>query len=173
MGHNNTVYDEMLRVPFILRLPPGMAATKINVDRLSTLADIVPTLLATASLDPGPRLDGINLLAEFQPTRDGDERTFAAKTAHSRPTRCLRSSNWKVIISNSGRGELYDLEMDPQERTNLSFADRLDFLEKGTLLTRRFLSAADRERRTARSQHITEQELKLREQQLRTLGYVD
>jgi len=156
MGHNNTVYDEMLRVPFILRLPPGMAATKINVDRLSTLADIVPTLLATASLDPGPRLDGINLLAEFQPTRDGDERTFAAKTAHSRPTRCLRSSNWKVIISNSGRGEL------------LSFADRLDFLEKGTLLTRRFLSAPLLPKRIQDSA-VTERDREM----LKALGYVD
>jgi hypothetical protein len=35
------------------------------------------------------------------------------------------------------------------------------------------LSAADRERRAARSQRITEQERRLREQQLRTLGYVD
>ena len=35
------------------------------------------------------------------------------------------------------------------------------------------LSAADRQRRDARSQRISDQERKLREQQLRTLGYVD
>jgi len=35
------------------------------------------------------------------------------------------------------------------------------------------LSAADRERRVARSERISEQEQRLREQQLRTLGYVD
>ncbi len=35
------------------------------------------------------------------------------------------------------------------------------------------LSAADRERRAARSQRISEQEQRLRDQQLRTLGYVD
>jgi hypothetical protein len=35
------------------------------------------------------------------------------------------------------------------------------------------LSAADRERRDARSQRISDQERRLREQQLRTLGYVD
>ena len=168
MGHNNTVYDEMLRVPLILRLPPGRATARIGLDRLATLADIVPTLLAAASLRPGMPLDGINLLADFQPTRDGDERTFAAKTAHSRPTRCLRSSNWKVIISNSGRGELYDLEKDPQERTNLSFADRLDFLEKGTLLTRRFLSAPLLPKRIQDSA-VTEQDREM----LKALGYVD
>ena len=35
------------------------------------------------------------------------------------------------------------------------------------------LSATDRERRAARSQRISKQEQRLREQQLRTIGYID
>ena len=35
------------------------------------------------------------------------------------------------------------------------------------------LSATDRKRRAARSQRISEQEQRLREQQLRTIGYID
>lgn len=168
MGHNSTVYDEMLQVPFILRLPPGMATANIRLDRLATLADIVPTLLAAASLQPDVPLDGINLLAEYRPTQGADERTFAAKTAHLRPTRCLRSSRWKVIISNSGRGELYDLENDPQEHTNLSFANRPAFLEKGRLLTRRFLSAPLLPKRIQDTDFSeTDREM------LKALGYVD
>jgi arylsulfatase A-like enzyme len=167
MGHNNTVYDEMLRVPFILRLPPGMATERIDVDRLATLADIVPTLLAAASLQPDMPLDGIDLLAEFQPTRDGDERTFAAQTAHRRPNRCLRSLRWKVIISNSGRGELYDLEKDPREQTNLRFTNRLDFLEKGRLLTRQFLLAPLLPKRI-QDTDVTERDREM----LEALGYV-
>ncbi len=168
MGHNSTVYDEMLQVPFILRLPPGMATANIGLDRLATLADIVPTLLAAASLQPDVPLDGINLLAEYRPTQGADERTFAAKTAHRRPTRCLRSSRWKVIISNSGRGELYDLENDPQEHTNLSFANRPAFLEKGRLLTGRFLSAPLLPKRI-RDTDFSETDREM----LKALGYVD
>jgi arylsulfatase A-like enzyme len=168
MGHNNTVYDEMLRVPLILRLPPGTATAKIGLDRLATLADIVPTLLATASLQPDMALDGINLLAESQSAHQADERTFAAKTAHRRPTRCLRSTRWKVIISNSGCGELYDLENDPQERKNLRFANRLEFLEKGQLLTRRFLSAPLLPKRI-QDADVTREDREM----LEALGYVD
>jgi arylsulfatase A-like enzyme len=168
MGHNNTVYDEMLRVPLILRLPRRMATARIGLDRLATLADIVPTLLAAASLQPGVPLDGINLLAEYRPTNGADERTFAAKTAHNRPTRCLRSSRWKVIISNSGRGEFYDLENDPQERTNLSFSNRPSFLEKGRLLTRRFLSAPLLPKRIQETV-VTERDREM----LKALGYMD
>jgi len=168
MGHNNTVYDEMLHVPFILRLPPGFATAEIDVDRLATLADIVPTLLAAASLQPGRSLDGINLLAPRQPAGEADERTFAAKTAHSRPTRCLRSSRWKVIVSNSGRGELYDLENDPREHMNLRFSNRSEFLQRGRLLTRRFLSAPLLPKKVQDTE-VTEQDRDM----LKALGYVD
>jgi arylsulfatase A-like enzyme len=168
MGHNNTVYDEMLRVPFILRLPPGMTTANISLDRLATLADIVPTLLAAASLQPDMALDGINLLAGTQSTHEADERTFAAKTAHSRPTRCLRSARWKIVVSSSGIGELYDLENDPREQTNLRLSNRLEFLEKGKLLTRRFLSAPLLPKKS-READVTNRDLEM----LEALGYVD
>ena len=101
-------------------------------------------------------------------TKFTDERTFAAQTAHRRPTRCLRSTRWKVVISNSGSGELYDLENDPQEHTNLRFANRLEFLEKGKLLTRRFLSAPLLPKRI-QDADVTKRDREM----LEALGYVD
>ena len=50
MDHNSTLYSEMLHVPFVLRLPPGVDASAVDTGQLVTLADIVPTLLSAAGL---------------------------------------------------------------------------------------------------------------------------
>jgi arylsulfatase A-like enzyme len=168
MDHNKTVYDEMLRVPFILRLPPGISTPKIDLDRLVTLADIVPTLLATASLESDMELDGINLLGGPQPTRQADGRMFVVQTAQRRPTRGLRSSRWKVILTNVGRGELYDLDRDPDERVNLRFDRNTDFLAMAALLVQRF-SVDPRLPKKYRRDRVEEKDRKM----LEALGYVD
>jgi arylsulfatase A-like enzyme len=168
MDHNKTVYDEMLRVPFILRLQSGMMPEKVDLDRLVTLEDIVPTLLATASLPPDMELDGINLLAEPRTARDSDERILVTQTAQRRPTRGLRSLRWKIIVTNFGHGEFYDLDRDPGERTNLRFDRNTDFLEAGALLIQRF-SAAPLLPKKYRREHVEKRDREM----LEALGYVN
>jgi hypothetical protein len=46
-----------------------------------------------------------------------------------------------MIVTRQGRGELYDLEADPQERHNLRFVKPALFLELGEMLVQRFLDA--------------------------------
>ncbi len=46
LGHNSTVFDEMLRIPFILRLPARFAAPLRA--GLVTVADILPTFISAA-----------------------------------------------------------------------------------------------------------------------------
>jgi arylsulfatase A-like enzyme len=139
MGHNNTVYDEMLRVPFILRLPEGSDLEGYDLDRLATLEDIVPTLLAAASLEPVAQLDGVNLLDRDRPATLKDDRFVVGQTAHPVPARFIRSPRFKVILANSGQGELYDLFEDPAEKRNLRSANPELFVGLGQLLTGRLL----------------------------------
>ena len=113
-GHNKTVYDELLRVPFILRLPEDFEGRISTSDRMVTLEDIVPTLLATASLAPAVPMTGVNLLAPL----DGGEpppRFFVARTAPGVPAYALRTPRWKIILPASGHGMLFDLASDPGE----------------------------------------------------------
>jgi len=168
MLHNNTVYDEMLRVPFILRLPEGEEHDGVDLDRTATLADIVPTLLAAASMRPAVPLDGVNLLDLSQRARGAGERSVLARTAHPEPLRCLRTTRWKVILTPSGQGELYDLAADPGEHRNVAFDNLPVYVGLGQLLTRR-LRVPPRLDRSTRVEDLADEEREM----LRTLGYLE
>jgi arylsulfatase A-like enzyme len=135
--HNSTVFDEMLHVPFILRLPPAFhLPVNPALDQLVTLADIVPTLLATAVIEPDPDLAGINLLRESG-GRGSGSRYFVARTTGDSPIYALRSPRWKLMLAGSGQGALFDLERDPGETDDVVFTDRATFYTLGRLLTAR------------------------------------
>jgi arylsulfatase A-like enzyme len=168
MGHNNTVFDEMLRVPFILRLPAAIEKDGVDTDRLATLADIVPTLLALTGLESEIRLDGIDLLDAPNRPEGPVDRTFAIQTAHRQPTRGLRSLAWKVILTRKGRGELYDLERDPDEHINLAHDERSLFLERAAMLVQQFNSTPLLDRRD-RQETLSDRDREM----LKALGYMD
>jgi hypothetical protein len=119
-------------------------------------------------LRPAGLLDGINLLDRYSRVRDAGERTVLARTAHPEPLRCLRTPRWKVILTPSGQGELYDLEADPGEHHNVAFENLPVFLGLGQLLTW-LLSAPPSLARSARAEDLTGEEREM----LRTLGYLE
>jgi arylsulfatase len=133
-GHNKTVFDEMLRVPFILRLPEDFEGRTFSSDRLVTLEDIVPTLLATASLKPAAPVTGVDL-SRSASGNEPPPRLFISRTAHAVPVYALRTLRWKIILPASGHGELFNLASDPGELANLSFRKRPLFIALGQLLT--------------------------------------
>jgi arylsulfatase A-like enzyme len=141
MGHNNTVYDEMLHVPFILHIPGKTDSGNFDLDRLVTLADLTPTLLATASEQTDSGFDGFSLVEKSHDSRGPDSSFFIARTAHHTPTWGLRTHRFKVTLSNSGQGELYDLLEDPGEQHNLRFSDPELFTGLGLMLTRKLIEA--------------------------------
>ncbi len=122
------LYDGAVRVPLIVA-GPGVPATGADT-RPAELVDVAPTLLAAAGLAV-PELPGVDLRSDF--TRDG---SFAEM--HGRgyekirraPALMWRTDRWKLILHWPGslpppgaplpatRGELYDLESDPEEFRN-------------------------------------------------------
>jgi arylsulfatase A-like enzyme len=117
LDHNSTVYDEMLHVPFVLRLPGGMKPPGIDLDRMASLEDLVPTVLARVGLDPGARQTGVDLLGAKP------RRSILHRTATQQNILGFRYGRWKLISDRRGVvSELYDLEDDPDERHNLLVA---------------------------------------------------
>ena len=163
-GHNSTLYDEMLHIPFILRLPHGQVPDHVDTDSLVILSDVVPTILGRVGLEPHGEVAGIDLLRADPPPgprvifqrRPGDRR-FAARTL----TR-------KALFSLDGRNPmLFDLATDPRELHNI--VDVRPLLHQGFVaLLRDHLLAA--QARNTQSEGIELPAEDLRE--LRSLGYL-
>jgi len=168
MGHNSTVFDEMLHVPFILRTPAWMDTSRVDPDRLATLADIVPTLLSTASIQPLSPLEGVNLLTNDADTTVNDPRFFVAANTGKPPLMGLRTHRWKLLLYSPGHGALFDLANDPMEEENLRFDNPALFAGLGMLLTRQ-ATAPTTLAPSAQSNEISEEDREM----LEALGYVE
>jgi arylsulfatase A-like enzyme len=127
MGKGNGTYplnmfEESVKVPFIVRLPGVTQGGEVNLELLSHY-DVMPTLLDYLNLDtssneilPGksfaPLLKGSDL--------DGSRESVVICDEYG-PNRMLRTREWKYIQRYpNGPDELYDLVNDPQERINLT-----------------------------------------------------
>jgi len=120
--HGNTLYQELLHVPFLVRLPHAAGArSRVLVQHV----DLVPTLLTLLGLPVPAELPGRPLLGP-------DGRVAGAEGAEAFSTtwfaRTALSSfvvpPWKVILPmrRDRPDELYDLDDDPGERRNLAAA---------------------------------------------------
>jgi arylsulfatase len=168
MGHNSTLFDEMLRVPFILRLPAGSAGEGIDAERLVSLADITPTLIAGAGILPPDDLDGIDLVGGAHGDRRAVGRYLVLRDAHNQPLLGLRSLRWKAMLAPSGHGALYDVRNDPAERDDLVLERPDLFVALAQLVTQR-VSRPARVPPSAVRPEVDETDREM----LRALGYAD
>jgi arylsulfatase len=122
LQHGKTLYDELLCIPWILRVP-GRAPRAIATPAMQV--DVMPTLLGALGLPLDARMQGVDLLAGTPRPRprwaEVDDK-FASKVS-------LRAGAWKlvhgppeaeVVLRNERAWELYDLAHDPGETRDLS-----------------------------------------------------
>ena len=166
--HNSTVFDEMLHVPFVLRLPGGVVPEGLDTRSPVSLSDAVPSILSYLGETPRPEVWGLDLLSR----RHGEapSRLLFHRTSHNRRwLLAIRNERWKAI---TGRGvlspALLDLESDPLESENIA-ALRPVLFSALTLRLRDFLEHSDlRVPRTSEDVELSPEEIEV----LRSLGYV-
>ncbi|QDV63926.1 sulfatase-like hydrolase/transferase [Crateriforma conspicua] len=123
-------YEESMRVPMAISGPNTGATT---CDALVLNIDLTATIYALAGIESPPWLHGRSLLPLIQGETVDDWRTsilYEAPTPQlgSRPLWAVRDERWKyvetVLDDSTTFAELYDLQKDPNETSNLAFNDQ-------------------------------------------------
>jgi arylsulfatase A-like enzyme len=119
-------YDCLTRVPLMIRWPKHFQAGR-NVDALVELVDIVPTLLEATGIPVPPGVQGRSLMplltGQSMEHRDSVYMEFCnANFNYPTPPMLtsVRTNRWKLnYCDNAKYGEMYDLQNDPGEFSNL------------------------------------------------------
>lgn len=120
--HGHTLYDELLRVPLVLKAP-GLGPSRI--DTPVSLLDVTPTLLDLLDIDPTGQLQGRSLVALArgdQASRDelSQRPLFFGGLLYDDEAWGVRSPAGLKWVARDGTQALYDLVSDPRETTNLA-----------------------------------------------------
>jgi arylsulfatase A-like enzyme len=120
------MYEESLRMPFLIRWPEKVKAASVN-DEMILNVDFAPTLLAAAGQVVPGDTQGRSFLPLLRGERPADWRTamyyrYYHYPMHHRvqPHYGIRTLKFKLIYFNKiDQWELYDLEQDPHEIKNV------------------------------------------------------
>ena len=171
------VYDALLRVPLIVRLPTSLSRDRGRAtDRQVLLADIAPTILQLAGVGVPASMTGypLPLAGEADLRRPEGREIFAYYVFPRKFTYqafAVRQGKWKLVVHNVEapdrfRRELYNTELDPDERRPLSGEDEVR--EKLRQMLRRWL----RHPPVAQGDELLHEDLPNLEA-IRSLGYIE
>jgi N-acetylglucosamine-6-sulfatase len=122
-------YEESARIPLLVRYP-ALIQAGTRIPQLALSIDIAPTLLEIGQAPPSKLFQGRSLLplllSKSVPWRQSFLIEYFSDTVFPRMSRmgyqAVRTDRWKYIryVDLEGMDELYDLENDPFELSNLS-----------------------------------------------------
>jgi arylsulfatase A-like enzyme len=116
--HGHTVYDELLRVPFILRWPGHLPVGR-RFEEQVRIIDVAPTVLDLFGLPVPAELDGRSAMPVLRGEETAPRIALAANMLFAEERIGIRTQNHKYVRWADGREEVYDLASDPAERVNL------------------------------------------------------
>ncbi len=123
VGHNTTNYNDMIQIPFVLKMPNQNKGIKIGGN--FGLIDLSPTILELLGVRLENSMQGIS----FSSILFGEKSKFKERFLYSRAV--SKMFNFSIIygnykyIYNSGRGELYNIKNDPDEKNDISNQETL------------------------------------------------
>jgi arylsulfatase A-like enzyme len=115
-------YEQLLRIPLIMRWPEGIPAGR-RCEGLFSHVDIAPTIVAALAPDEAEGMDGVNALpmirGEVDAVRDSVLIEFVDDPKGLRLKTIVTGDRKLTWFHGQDYGELYDLVEDPREKVNL------------------------------------------------------
>ena len=113
-----TLWENSVQVPLLVRMPKNQNAGSTCSATIS-LVDLYPTLRELCGLEkPKHKIDGDSFAAQLnEPSKEWNR---PAVTSYGENIVTLRDETWRYIQYDDGSEELYNLEKDPFELTNLA-----------------------------------------------------
>ena len=170
IGHSETSYQELIHVPLIIRYP-GIKDKRIK--NLAQSIDIMPTVLDSLNITVTGTLNsqGVSLLPLVKEGKNVNPYAYSEGGVNGEIKAIIDENvKWKYIYNVEDKNEeLYDLENDPFEQTNLT-DERPEITEK---LKEKLLWRMGENERLGESYSSSAAELENETREaLRNLGYV-
>jgi tetratricopeptide (TPR) repeat protein len=169
-SHGFFIYESVTHVPFIVRAPFANAGARVVTDPVRII-DLTPTMLDLAGVDVPADLSGrslVPLMTGATPELGLEGYAEAMYPLHHfgwSELRALRAGRYKLI--DAPNPELFDIESDPGETTNIYEARRT--VGDGMVARLRQIEAAFEKAPTAAPAEDVDPEVR---QRLAALGYV-
>jgi len=136
-------YDEVLRVPCVIRAP-GRIPAGIRCSMDTSHVDVAPTILAAADIGRERETEGENLIPYLDGTKaqPAGRDTFCqynmsayfAQWHGVENWRSILRRPWKYVLHRNGEAELFNIVEDPGERNNLTGVHRQEETLRRALL---------------------------------------
>lgn len=132
MVDKRTAHEASIRIPIVVRYPKLAAGKARLIDEQVLTVDLAPTLIELAGAKPMSQAHGRSMVKMLD---SGDSQwrkswfyhyNYEKQFPYTPNVRSIRTDRWKLIRYPHGDGspdrhmaELYDLQKDPEETTNL------------------------------------------------------
>lgn len=117
VGHGHNLYDELVHVPLIIRVP-GLTPAPRRVDGAVGLVDVPPTILEALGEPIPDDMSGRSLWGALM--QGNEEAPTASVAGFMEHWRSVASGRFKIIARPGNRIALYDLANDPGEQQDVS-----------------------------------------------------
>ena len=125
LGHGNSLYQELINVPLIIKLPfPHSASVSSINDTPASIIDIMPTILGVLGITPPQQIKGKNLLGKNEGPREQQRDYLFSELSQWYVLNAILKNNWKYIYNTcSQQEELYHITKDHKEIENLIYQE--------------------------------------------------